>query len=411
MMDLLSIKRCKIVAVILCVMLVVGLVCCSRTDAPTNETVKGTITYENLAVHKKTDSASRVRGQLPLGFEVEILEQKTVDETVWGRIDKTYLPDGKKVKEGWINLKYVQIGDSADTNDEPPVVEPEIIIPEEPAQQPETVPVNVNMGTVTAGELNIRKGADSGYEVVGTYLKGARVEILETKTVEGTLWGRTNLGWVGMGYVRMDGTAAPVTEDNSALKIISDGNTNVLGYGIVKLGELNVRQGPDTKYPKVSTITMANRYAYYQLENGWARMEDGWVSTDYFYIEGTTTSEAFTGAITMDDVNIRTGPNTSFQSIATYKKGDIVTILAQVDAWGYTDKGWVFITYVEPVQPTYTTGACRVTSGLNIRAEANAESEIVGTYTEGDFITVIEVDGSWGKTDKGWINLKYVEYS
>jgi len=339
-MDLFSSKHVKILAVILCVTLIIGLVCCSGPKESTEETVPPTVSVDT--------------------------------------------PPSEPA----------------------PVVEPETTPPTEPA------PVIVNMGTVTTGELNIRKGADSGYESVGTYKKGARIEILETKTVEGTVWGRTNLGWVGMGYVRMDGTAVSGTEqDPNAPKIISNDNTNVLGYGVVNLGELNVRMGPGTNYAKVSTVTMGNRYAYYELSDGWARIEDGWVSTEYyFYIEGTTTADAYTAVVNTEELNIRTGPNTSFSSVGKFKQGETVEILAQVDAWGYTEKGWIFITYVEEVEPTYTTGTGIVTVGLNIRKEPNADAEIVGTYTEGDTVTVTEVNGSWGKTDKGWINLKYISY-
>jgi uncharacterized protein YgiM (DUF1202 family) len=267
------------------------------------------------------------------------------------------------------------------------------------------------MGTVTAGELNIRKGANSGYEKVGTYKKGDRIEILETKTVEdGTVWGRTNLGWVGMGYVRMDGTPIPESEDPNATKIISNGNNTVLGYGVVNLGELNVRMGPDTHYAKLATVKLGNRYAYYELSDGWARIEDGWVSTDYFYIEGTTTAEAYFAVVNTEELNIRTGPNTSFSSVGQYKQGETIEILCQVDAWGYTEKGWVFVTYIEEIEPTYSVGTGIVTIGLNIRKEPNADSELIGSYIEGDTVTITEVNGSWGKTDKGWINLNYVSF-
>ena len=298
--------------------------------------------------------------------------------------------------------------------------EPDEIVTEAPTEEPTEAPtepvptVTVTMGTVTAGELNIRKGADSGYEKVGTYKKGDRIEILETKTTEdGTVWGRTNLGWIGMGYVRMDGTDVPTTDedDPNAPKIISDGNSTVLGYGIVNLGELNVRLGPGTNYSKTNTVTATNRYAYYQLENGWARIEDGWVLLEYFYLEGSTGEGAMTGSVTEDNLNIRTGPSTDFQSVGTYAKGDVIQILAQIDTWGYTGKGWVFMSYVEETIPTYTTGAGRITIGLNIRKEPNAESEDIGDYSEGDLVTILEVDGAWGRTDKGWINLKYVEFS
>ena len=280
--------------------------------------------------------------------------------------------------------------------------------PTEAPTEPLTVPAT--MGTVTAGELNIRKGADSDYEKVGTYMKGDRIEILETNTVDGTVWGRTNLGWVGMGYVRMDGTPITSEEDPNAARVSSDGNYEVLGYGVVNLGELNVRIGPGTEYTKVRTVTQGVRYAYYQLADGWVRIEDGWVSTEYFYLEGTTTDSAMTGSVATDDLNIRTGPDTSFRSTGTYKQGEHIEILAQVHGWGYTEKGWVFMAYIEEVAPTYTTGSCTITIGLNIREEPNADSEIVGTYSMGDHVTITEVQGSWGKTDLGWINLKFVKY-
>ncbi len=277
----------------------------------------------------------------------------------------------------------------------------------EPTEEPPAPTVPATMGTVITGKLNIRKDAGSQHEAVGSYLEGERVEIQETKTVDGTVWGRTGKGWVGMGYVRMDGTPP---EDSGENKIESDGKYGVLGYGVVDLGSLNVRKGPGTEYDTVKEISEGSRYAYYQIAEGWVRIESGWVSTDYFYLEGTTAQDSANATVITDDLNIRTGPSTDFKSVGSYKKGDTVKILAQVDRWAYTEKGWISLFHVEMVAPTYTTGTVTITSGLNIRKEPNAESEAVGTYTKGDIVTILEVNGEWGKTDKGWINLRYVSY-
>ena len=279
--------------------------------------------------------------------------------------------------------------------------------------QPTAVPAT--MGTITASKLNIREKAGSDEDVVGAYYKGDRVEIIETSTIEDTTWGRTGKGWISMGYVRMDGTVSTDEEGNVSAPagLISNGDTTVLGYGVVNLGELNVRLGPSTEYDKIGTVTLGTRYAYYQVssaDNSWVRIEDGWVSTEYFYIEGTTTENAFSGTVNTDELNIRTGPDTSFNSTGKFKQGEVISILAQVDRWGYTEKGWVFLSYVEPVAPTYSTGEVTVTRGLNIRQEPNADSEIVGTLVEGNIVTVLEVDGGWGRVVNGWINLKYVKY-
>lgn len=394
-------SKLLVLAFFLILVLVIVLSKCTADPEPPVEPVTVRVSVEALDVHKKPDARSRVLSQLPMDLEVEILEEKEVNETVWGRVDQMELPDGKKSKAGWIDLQFVSFGDEPDVETVVPEIEPEII------------PVIADMGTVTAGKLNVRKGPDSKYETNGAYFNGDRIEILETQTVDDTVWGRTNLGWVGMGYVRMDGpTAFEGAEgaDPNALKITSDGNTAVLGYGVVNLGELNVRLGPDTEYDKVRTIAGGVRYAYYQLADGWARMEDGWVSTEHFYIEGTTTDKAMSGTVTTNDLNIRSGPDTSFRSVGTYKQGETIEVLAQVDRWGYTEKGWVFMAYVEPVKPTYSTGSGTVNNGLNIRLEPNADAEIVGTYTTGDRVTIVEVIEGWGKTDIGWINLKYITY-
>lgn len=390
-------KLRKLLVLIVCVALIAGLAGCFGGSKTAEEKDLYTVSVDNLEVHKKAKAGSRVLGQLPLGLEIEILEEKTVKETLWGRIDTLKLPDGTKVKGGWIELQYVRLPGETEPEETEPVIEVEV---------PKTVPAT--MGTVIAGELNIRKGPDSNYETDGAYYYGDRIEILETQTNGDTLWGRTNLGWVGMGYVRMDGT--PVEADENAPEIMSDGNTGVLGYGVVNLGELNVRLGPGADYAKLTTVKQGVRYAYYQTAENWVRIESGWVSTEYFYVEGTATENAFSGTVTEENLNIRTGPDTSFQSVGTYQKGDTIHILVQVGSWGYTEQGWVFLTYIEPIAPTYTPGTCIVTRGLNIRKEPNADSEIVGELVEGSIVTVLEVDGTWGKTEQGWINLQFVKY-
>lgn len=397
--EFLSSRLCKLLLLILFLLLVlvIGLSRCSAEPQPSDDVYAGIVSVDTLDVHKKPDAGSRVVGQLPQDLEIVILEELAAEETTWGRIDALQLPDGKNVKGGWIDLEYVKT--------------PEEIAAELEAEQAEAEPtIRITMGTITAGKLNVRKGPGSAHETVGAYHKGDRVEILETRTVEDTVWGRTSLGWVGMGYVRMDGTytSDSIQSDNpDAPKVISDGNKEVLGYGIVTLNSLNVRLGPGTLYGIAGTVSRGARYAYYQITDGWARMEDGWVSTEHFYIEGTTTADGFMAIVTADSLNVRTGPMTSYMLVDTYGKDETVNIHAVFGDWGYTDKGWVFLEYVEA---HYVTGNCIITRGLNVRMEPNADSEIVGTYTTGDRVTIVEVVNNWGRTDQGWINLKFVRY-
>ena len=44
-------------------------------------------------------------------------------------------------------------------------------------------------------------------------------------------------------------------------------------------------------------------------------------------------------------LNIRTGASTSYSRVGGYAKGSIVTILAESNGWGKTDKGWISLAY------------------------------------------------------------------
>ena len=402
----LSTKQKQLLVIALALLLILGITCCTGKEAPVEFDPMGTVSADNLNVRKKPDADAKILGRLPIDLEIEILEQEIVDGTTWGRIDALTLPDGTKIKAGWINLNYVSFG----ADEEPAPTEPPTEAPTEAAPELPTVPST--MGTITAGKLNIRADAGSNAAEVGTYLRDERVEIVETKTVGDTLWGRTGRGWVGMGFVRMDGIP-PLKDDGSladADLLSSDGKYGVLGYGVVDLGSLNVRHGPGTDYNKVKDVKEGDRYAYYQIQDGWVRIEGGWVSTEYFYIEGTKAADATTGTVDTEELNIRSGPATTFKNVGTYKKGETVEILAEVGRWGYTSKGWVSMDFILKAEKVYTTGVGTISTGLNIRKEPNPDSPSAGTYTEGDLVEILEVKGHWGRTAKGWINLRYVNF-
>ena len=49
-------------------------------------------------------------------------------------------------------------------------------------------------------------------------------------------------------------------------------------------------------------------------------------------------------------VNIRSGPGTSYGKVGAYPCGAVVDVLEERDGWGKTDKGWVSLAYLEAVR-------------------------------------------------------------
>jgi len=151
----------------------------SNDNSSTNsDAVKGTVSASGSMLRIRTGPGSSysIAGYLEDGATVEILEQKTVGATVWGRISK-----------GWISLNYVKLNNSAAA----------------PEQDKESTSDSTTVtGTVIADVLNVRGDAGTNNRIVGRLYNGQQVTILETKMVGNVKWGRISTGWISMDYIK-----------------------------------------------------------------------------------------------------------------------------------------------------------------------------------------------------------------
>lgn len=140
-------------------------------------------------------------------------------------------------------------------------------------------------------------------------------------------------------------------------------------------------------------------------------------------------------ATVTDQLNVRSSPSTGAKIIGYLDPGTQVEIIKTETymgvEWALIREGWIVLDYVEmnngsdtkepeddpnaatepaPTEPANTTKLTgKVTSnGLNIRKEPNTTSTIVGNYTNGTTITILETKNGWGRTDKGWVSMTYV---
>lgn len=123
-------------------------------------------------------------------------------------------------------------------------------------------------------------------------------------------------------------------------------------------------------------------------------------------------STEVTGEITCADMlNIREKPDLLSAVVGNYYNGAIVTILETKDGWGRTDMGWISMDYVTTIDDTTLDDPAEsapVPNKLNIRKEPDASSAVVGQYSNGTTITILETKDGWGRTDQGWIHMDYV---
>lgn len=200
-------------------------------NGSTSVIAKGIVTANELNVRSTASTDGTRVKSLTKGTRVEILE-KSGD---WGRI-----------KDGWISLNYVYQDGAKGTN--------------------------TAKGIITGSKLNIRSGPGTGYDSVGSYTAGDRVNILEQFTYDGVTWGCTSKGWISMSYVYVDGT-----------------DVGESGNGTVSANGLNIRSGPGTSYESVGSYNEGDEITIlYRLEVGsttWGCTSKGWVSMDYVTLD------------------------------------------------------------------------------------------------------------------------------
>ena len=227
-------------------------------------------------------------------------------------------------------------------------------------------------GTIKVNySLNIRQNAGTNYPVVGELTNGQKVEITETKMVGATKWGRISQGWISMDYVTLDETKdEPETT-------------------------------PEPEPPEDNT---------------------------------TTETKTYTGTIVNCTVcvNVRSGPDISYDLVGTAKKGAKVTFTEFKGNWGKTSAGWISLTYVkldqeiveeeeqeqqkpqpEPETPATKWGTVEVNEFLRIRSNTSTSASVVGYKKPNDRVEILEErtanDIRWGRITEGWICMDYIK--
>ena len=144
----------------------------ATTPAPEQNTTASVTGYANvqewLNVRSGPGTSYSIVGKLKPRETVTITERKTVGATQWG-----------KISTGWVSMDYIVLNTSG-------------------SAQPQAT-----TKTITADCLRVRKDAGTSNSIVGYLYYGAKVQILETKTISnGEVWGRISNGWISMDYAK-----------------------------------------------------------------------------------------------------------------------------------------------------------------------------------------------------------------
>ena len=350
---------------------------------------------QELTVLSAPSSTGQPIGTLNQGTIVDIIKVENVLGIDWALI-----------REGWVAAEHLEMGELDDnmTTSTPAETTPGETTPAQ------TITESIK-GIVTGDYLNIRIEPNENSDIVGGYSKGDAVTILETKNG----WGRTNKGWISMKFVNTSANANTQTttpENTDTTTTTQDGTAYFVTTG------LNIRSQASINGEALGVYTEGTRVIVTETSNGWGKTDKGWVSMQYLYKTGDKGNNGCNGVVTGNNLNVRSGPGTTYGGVDTLNAGARVTILQRITVdgktWGCVSNGWISMDYVY-VDGTEGDGAgtgAVIADTLNIRSGPGTGYQSVGSLEYGENVEILAQfkigEVTWGCIKEGWISMEFV---
>ncbi len=245
---------------------------------------------------------------------------------------------------------------------------------------------------VDAGVLNLRAGPGTGYRVVDTLTRAEQLVVL---SVQGdwrqvrTVLGQT--GWVFGQYLSTDPTFL------LAERVLQ-----------VRAASLNLRQGPDTRYPVIGVVQEGQLLNSSGRIGGWYRVtvggQAGFVHYEYVdVIDQNNPPQVPVGIplaqTTVNSLNMRTGPGVSFPVITRLTRNTIVAVLEE-GPWARVmlDNGAVGFVASEYIAAAEGQAIVRINaSSVNQRTGPGTDYSVMATHSLGSTLTCLGFEGGWIK--------------
>ena len=182
-------------------------------------------------------------------------------------------------------------------------------------------------GTVSSsdGYANLRWGPGTNFGVITREYNGTKLWLLEQNGV----WYRCADNSGRIGYVNRKLLTIGSTVSNSS------GRSGVIRSSD---GYASIRTGPSTSYPQLYTLSVGQSITAYTSSGDWLRvtLPDSW--SDAYIYRGLL--RFYSRARTTGNVNLRTGPGTSYGKIGVVPSGSTVTLLATDGSFCRVDTGY-----------------------------------------------------------------------
>ncbi len=267
----------------------------------------------------------------------------------------------------------------------------------------------------TTADLHVRTAPNTSAKILGTLKKGTKVKAIAI--TKDNKWYKIKYNGEN-GYIDVDYTTEklnpdkPTTEETKINKTVST------------TADLNVHAGPGTKYTVLGTLAKGTKVKAIAVtkDGDWYKIN---YKNDYGYINVSYTTEKpnpdqpsvtplkKTVKVTARVLRIRKGPDSSYATMGTLRKGEKAYVTGVCGDW-YQIKLSHDVGYISKAYTRDLYKQVRVTANkLYVRSGAGKKYSVIGTLKKGAKVRVAATKGSWYKivygNGYGYIKSKYTK--
>lgn len=291
--------------------------------------------------------------------------------------------------------------------------------------------------TITGGWLRLRDAPSYDSNTIASYFTGTKVTILSTSNG----WSFVRMsdgatGYMNAGYLSV-GSSVPSTPSGSSIyatAYVTSSNG----------GRVALRAGAGKSYAVITYCNVGTQITVLNAGSTWDRVQVGstigYMMAKYITFSPVTpvtpggggtpvSTTAYVISGNGKNVNMRSGPSTSYGVIASYPVGTKVIVLSVGTTWnqiqagslkGYMMKKYLTSTAPGPgPAPSPSGTSAYVTSsngkGVRLRSGPGTGYSVIGLYEVNTPVTILEKGSYWSriqvKTQVGYMMTKYLSVS
>jgi uncharacterized protein YraI len=297
-----------------------------------------------------TTAALNLRAGAGTGFTVLAVMPQGATVNLTGQSANGFYGLTWNGRTGWAAAEYLRVS----SGQVPPPTTPS------PTPAPTQPPASGARTAVATDDLNMRTGAGLGNPVILVIPTGATVSLTGGASngfLQVTYNGLT--GWSSQEWLRVSSGTAPTPSPTPAPTPVPP-VTSTKGTGITT-DALNMRTGAATTFPVIlvipasATVQLTGTSSGNFLEVTYGG-RTGWAHKDWVRPQVTETRPTSSARV-LEDLNMRSGPATSY-SVVTVMRAGVTVVLTGQESNGfhsvtYNGKtGWAFGTYLDITPPT-----------------------------------------------------------